>query len=128
MDAVDDGGKGDASAGMGLGIEKDLRVAHALTPCRLQIGVGEIVEVLLMQQYGHALVVEIQERLQVFEFVGVAQLLERRVGKGHPISLGQFDHHLRLERPFDMEVQLRFRQPLDEAARITHLLRLLPLV
>src|SRR5215210_4634133 len=95
------------SVGMGLRVEEDLGVAHALGGGPSEIGPGQVVEVPLVEQYLGALVVEVQEQLQVGEVVSLANLPHRAVPEPYPIASGDLEHHFRLQRAFDVNVQLR---------------------
>ena len=69
----------DAPGDVRLRVEEDLRVPHALRGGPGEIGVGEVLEVLLGAQDGHELVVQVQEGLEVLELVRLAQLVGVRV-------------------------------------------------
>src|SRR5215213_9323626 len=71
---------------MGLRVEEDLGVAHALGGGLSEVGPGQVVEVTLVEQYLGALVVEVQERLQVGEVVGLANLPHRAVPRWKRLS------------------------------------------
>ena len=71
-------------------------------------------EVALIAQHFGAGIVDIQERLQVGEAVRLAQHLDRRVAQRQPMLARQLEHHFRLERALDMQVQPSFGNCADE--------------
>ena len=62
MDAADHGFEGHAAVGVGLRIEEDLRVADALAGRPREIGPGQVVEVLFLDQNLASRVVDVEER------------------------------------------------------------------
>src|SRR3546814_18553555 len=95
---------------MALRIEEDLGMADVVLRDAAQVGQGEIVEILLGEQHRHALVVEVEKILQAGESIGRAQRLDVGVGQGNAVALSEGEHHLRLQRAFDVQVKLRLRQ------------------
>ena len=93
-----------APARVGLRVEEDLGVAHALRGGLLEVRPGQLVEVPLVEQYPCALVVEVQEGLKVREVVGLANLPYGGVPERYPVASGHLEHHLRLQRTFDVNV------------------------
>jgi hypothetical protein len=69
-------------------------------------------------------VVDIEKALQIAEGVGLAQGLHARVGQRHAVALRQREDQLRLQRAFDVDVQLGLghaaqqRRPLIASNRI----------
>ena len=100
---------------MGLRVEEHLGVDHALGGRPLEIGQGELVEVLLGDEHGAAGVVEVEEGLEVGEDVGLPHGFDVGVGQVDAVAVGQGEHHLRLERAFDVEVELGLGQLEHEA-------------
>ena len=99
-----------AALGVPLGVEHHLDVDDAVGCHPGQIRPGEVVEVLACEQYRHPRVVEVQELLEVVELVGGAGVLGRREGDHDAVAFGEFDHQFRLERTFDVHVELGFRE------------------
>ena len=76
--AVDHGRECDAARRVALRIEEHLDMPHIVGMRALEIGPGEIVEILLGDQHRHALIVDVEKILQVRELIGAAQRLDRR--------------------------------------------------
>ena len=104
----------DAPGGVGLGVEEDLGVDHAVGRRAIEIGARQIAEILFGDEHRRALVVDVQEVLQARKRIGGAQGRDIVEGNGQPVSPGQREHHLRLEAALDMHMQLGLRQPGDE--------------
>ena len=81
--------EGEAAARVGLRVEEDLGVSHALGGRLLQVGQGQLVEILLLQEHAHAFVVEVEKGLEVGEVVGPARLLDGGVGEGEAVAPGE---------------------------------------
>src|SRR5438445_12340222 len=79
MDARDHGLEGHAPIGVGLWIEEDLGVAHALGGGPHQVRPGQVVEILFLQEHSAARVIDVEERLQIAEHVRPSNVLERSV-------------------------------------------------
>ena len=120
-DALDDGGQRNTAARVRLRIEEDLRVADVLRACARQIGAGEVMEIAFRQERAGRLVIEVEEILQVLEIIRRPQRLDGGIGQINPISFGKREDHLRLQRALDMQVELGFRQAVDEFGdRVRH--------
>ena len=119
-DAVEHAFERNSAFGMALGIEKNFRVHHSVGMCAFQIGMSEIVEVLLAKQYVHALIVDVEKGLQVLEFVGGANFFHRIEGKIHAVSAGDSEHQIRFETAFDMHVQFGLGQGANEIVSWVH--------
>lgn len=104
-ESFDDGADRDATGGVRLRVEEDLRVADALGEGAGEIGVGEFLEVLLGAQDGHQRVVQVEEGLQIVEEVGGAQLFGVRVRQHHAVARGEDEGQLGFEGSFDVEVE-----------------------
>ena len=113
-------GHRDAASGMSLRIEEDLRVRHRVSRGAVEIGAGEVVKVFGRPQHSGALIVEVEEVLQIAEVVGRAHRLDAGEGDRKPVSPSQGEHHLRLETALDMDMQLGLRQAGDEGVRVHH--------
>ncbi len=85
-----------------------------------QIGDRQIIEVLFLPQHAHAAVIKVEEVLQLAEAIGGAHGIDVGVGQRHLIAPRERQHHLGLEAALDMDVQLRLREPRDEATEIVH--------
>src|SRR5438552_5683791 len=73
MDAADHGLEGNAPVGVGLRIEEYLGMADTLAGRAAQVGGGQLVKVLLLQQHLAARVIEVEERLKIAEDIGSSQ-------------------------------------------------------
>ncbi len=114
VEPLHEGGEGDPPLGVRLRIEEDLCAPHVLTVHAEQVRPHEVVEVLLGPEHVGSLVVDVQERLQVGELVGGPDVPHVREVEGHAVPLRQLEHHLRLERALDVEVQLGLGHGPDE--------------
>jgi hypothetical protein len=92
----------------------DLGVDDVLGTGLLEVGHGQVVEVLLLQQHAHALVVHGQEGGQVVEVVGGPHLLHRAVGELQAVAGGQLELELGLQRALEVEMQLGLGHCFDE--------------
>src|SRR3546814_3023673 len=72
-----------------------------------EVGHGQVVEVLLGPQHARALVVDVQEVLQVGEGVGGAHLLDRGERQRQPVAAGEGEHLPRLERSEEHTYELQ---------------------
>ena len=106
MDAGDHRLERDAAIRVRLGIEEDLGVAHALASGPNQIGPGQVIEVLFLEKYAAARVIDVEEGLQVAENISVAHVLDRGIGQRNSVSACQLEHQLRLECALDVEMEL----------------------
>ena len=70
VQAADDRLQRDAALGVGLGIEEDLSSPDVLGRRPLQVGAGQVVEVLLLAQHGAGRVIDVEEGVQVAEHKG----------------------------------------------------------
>ena len=92
---------------MSLWIEKYFGVHHALAVSLAQVGLCQCVEVIRVAKHIRAGVVNVEEGLQIRELVGTAQILNRRIGQRNAVLFRELKRHFRLERAFDMQMQLR---------------------
>ncbi|MNS31302.1 hypothetical protein D3C72_633540 [compost metagenome] len=95
---------------MGLRVEERFGVDHVLRLAALQVGPGQVVEVLLGAQHVGALVIQVEELLQVVEGIGTAQGLHIGPGQGDLVALGQGEQQLGLQRAFQVQVQFGLGQ------------------
>ncbi len=105
---------------VGLRVEEDLGVPHALRGGAGEVGVGEVLEVPLGAQDGHQLVVQVQEGLEVLEAVRLAQGVLVRVRERDTVAGGQREGQLGFEGAFDVEVQFSFGQGHQSIVRPFH--------
>ena len=117
VDAVHHRREVDAAVGVGLRIEEDLRVAHALVRRAPQVRRREVGEVLLGHEHGAARVVQVEERLEIVEHVRRAHRLDVRVRQRDAVARRELEHQLRLERALDVQVQLGLGQALQPFRR-----------
>jgi hypothetical protein len=115
--------EGDASSRVGLGVEEDLRVHDALTRSSLEVRRGEVEEVELGDQDGAALVVDVEERLEIVEDISASDALNVRVRQGDPIANGELEHQLGFQRAFDVDMELGLGQAKYERVNDSSLLR-----
>src|SRR5260370_23998127 len=92
MDAGDHRFERHAAIGVGLGIEEDLRVAHALGGGPREIRPGQVVEILLLEEHAAAGVIDVEERLQIAENVCATNLSDRSVREPDAIAPRQLAH------------------------------------
>ena len=109
-----------AARRVALRIEEELDIAHVLAGGLAEIGHRQVVEIDLAQQHRHALVIEVEEILQVGEGIGAPQRLDAVIGQPHIVAPGEREHQLRLQAAFDMNMQLRLRQAGDRCVNIGH--------
>ncbi len=100
--------RGEAAVGVGLGVEEDLGTPNSVGCGPLEVRQGEVPEILGRLQNPGPLVVDVEERLQVGEVVGGPKVVHVRESGLHPVAGRQFEEELRLERPFDVEMQFGF--------------------
>ena len=115
---ADDGLEADPAAGMGLGVEEHLHVHEALGCHPFEVGHGQVVEVRLGQEDGHAFVVLGQERREVVEVVGRAHRRSRGVGQLEPVACRELELQLGLQRALDMQMQLSLGDGPDEGVDV----------
>ena len=115
VDARDDGLERDPPVRVGLGIEEHLRVPDAVGGRARQIRRRQLEEVPFRAENAGSLVIDVEKGLQVAEPIRLPDFLDRGVAQNRPVSPRQREHHLRLERPLDVEMQLGLRDPPEEA-------------
>ena len=106
MDTVYNRIKRDTALGVSLRVEKNFGVNHVVLLTTQQIGPGEIEKILFLYQYIGALVVNVQKRLQVREFISFANFglgLERNANL---ITLRQLEQEIGFECSFNMKMEL----------------------
>jgi len=78
---LDHGGEGDAAGCVALRVKEHLDVADVVGVGAGEISGGEIVEILLRDQHGHALIIDVEKILQVAETIRLAHRFHRRIGQ-----------------------------------------------
>ena len=106
VEAVEDRRHRDAADRVGLRIEEQLGVDDPIGRGALEVRGGERAKVVAIAEHVAAGVVEIEERLEVAELVGGADLVDRGVRELRTVLLGEREHQLGLERALDMQVKL----------------------
>src|SRR2546428_13842578 len=91
---------------MGLGIEEDLGVAHALAAGPGQVGPGQVIEVLFLAQYAAARVIDVEEGLQVAKNVGPANLLDGGIRQVNVVASSKLEHQIGLDGALDVQMKL----------------------
>jgi len=99
---------------------KDLDVPDVVGLRALEIRPGHVKEVPVGREDAGAGVVDVQERLEIREFVGRFEACHGGVGQRDSVPLRQGEHELGLERPFDVQMRLCFRQVVDEGSVIVY--------
>ena len=105
---------------MGLRIEHDLGVDHAIGGRPSEVCSRKVVEVLACLQDLGTSVINIQKILQIREVVSRSHVLHRSIGNSDAIAFGEREHELRLKAAFDMQVKLGLGQSDDEAGEVIH--------
>jgi len=95
-------------------------MAHIVGMDAFEIRKGEIEEILLGDQHGHALIVNVEKVLQLPELIGAAQCLNRPEWQGDAVAPREREHQLGLEAALDVDVQLAFRQAADQLFLLWH--------
>ena len=110
----DDVAHQNAAVDVRLRVEEQLDVPDAVLMSALEVGVGQVGEVVRRPEDLHARVVEVEERLQVGELVGGGEC--RGVGERQldAVALSERERQFGLERAFHVHVQLRLGQRPDE--------------
>ena len=116
-DALDHRAHRNAARGVGLRIEEDFAVHHAVGASAIEVGLRQGMEVGFVAQHVRARVVEIEEGLQVLEVIGAAQGFDRIETERHAVLLRECERHLGLQRAFKVEMQFRLGQRRMKASR-----------
>ena len=83
-----------------------------------EVGDRQILEVCFRLQHARALVVDVQEVLQVGEGIGRADRLDAVEGQGDAVALRQLEHQLGFEAALDVQMQFGLGQAADEGRQI----------
>jgi GGDEF domain-containing protein len=97
---------GHAAGGVGLRVKKQFCAHHMVGSGLFKIGHGHVIKILLVQQNAGTGVIHIQKTLQVAESIGAAQGLNVGIRQAQSIAFGQRKDQFRLERTFNVNVQL----------------------
>ena len=81
---------------MRLGVEEDLGVTDVVFRCSPDVGGREVVEIAGLAKDTSPFVVDIQERLEIYEVVSPAQFNYRVVPQVYLVARSQLEHQLRL--------------------------------
>ena len=117
VQSLDDRAHGHAARRVGLWVEEDFGAHHTVGRRPLQIGPSQVVEIGFGAQHRSARVIDVQKTLQIAEGVSGAHRVHVGIWQAHAIALGQGEHQLRLQRAFDVQVQLRFGQGAQPVAQ-----------
>ncbi len=105
VDAIEHDLERNATVGVGLWVEEGLGVDDVLRLAALQVGPGQVIEVLLGAQYVGALVIQVEEFLQVVEGICCTQSLDIVPGQGNLVAFGEGEQQFGLQRSFQVQVQ-----------------------
>jgi hypothetical protein len=97
-----------------LGIEEDLCATYTIGVGPFEVRGHEVVEVLLGGQNRRALIVDVEEGLQAGEVVRGSDRFNRIEWDIDPVSLGKGEHHLGLECPLNVDMELSLGKLPDE--------------
>jgi len=97
-----------------LRVEEHLDVPHVVLRGPLKIAKCQVVEVLHVLQHVGAAIVDVEERLEIMEVVGLADGVHVVPRQRDAVTPCEREHQLGLERAFDMQVQLRLRNAANE--------------
>ena len=112
--AFDHGGHGHTACGVGLGVKKQFSPHHMVGGGFLKVGPGHVVKIWLVQQHAGAGIVQIQKALQIGEGIGRPHGGHVGIRQSHAIALGQRKNQLRLQRAFDVNMQLGLGHDLQQ--------------
>ena len=108
---------------MALGIEEDLGVTHPIVGSPVEVGGHEVIEVIRGAEDLATLVVDVEERLEVAEPVGGMDLVDVLERQRQPVSGGEAEHHVRLQRALYVDMQLRLGKTGDQIIHDRDLIR-----
>jgi hypothetical protein len=94
----------DIAIGVGLGVEEHFDVADPFLMNPTQVGSGELFEVGGVPEDRGPQVVEVQEALEVVEFVGAANVVDGLLWQGHPVALSKSEHEFGFKSAFEVKV------------------------
>jgi hypothetical protein len=114
-DATNHGVEGNSATRVCLRIEKHFRVDHVLAVGLQQVLPGQLEKIFFVPEHGHGAVIDREKRRQVVKVVGREQRFGRVVVEHDAVLFGQGQAQLRLQRAFQVDVQLGLGQVLDES-------------
>ena len=114
--AADNRLDGDAARGVGLRVEEAFGAHDTIRAGALEVGSGQVVEVVLVLEDIHGRVVDSQEGREVVELVRRLDLFDRGLADIDAVLAGQGQLQVRLEGAFQVQVQLGFGQSEGEVA------------
>ena len=120
VETVDHRRERNAAGRVPLRIEEHLDMPDIVGVRTFEIGPGKVVEILLRDQHGHALIVEVEKILQVSEPIGLTQSVHRRILQPDAVAARQREHQLRLQASLDMNVQFALGEPFDQGVQVGH--------
>ena len=109
-----------AALGEALRADEDLGTHHRIGMCAAEIGAGDLVEIALLLQDATALVIEIEERLQITEAVCGTQCLRAVPARSQSVADGDRQQMFGLDAAFQVHMQFGLRQAVDEGVQDRH--------
>src|SRR5438128_2404905 len=106
MNSLHDNANRHATLGMRLRIEEHLGMPDVLLLRPPQIRPREIVEVTIPKKHSAALVINVEEGLQIRKLIRLLYFLRRFIWKVDAIPRSKLKHQFRLECALKMQVQL----------------------
>lgn len=110
LDAAQHYLEGNATVSVGLRVEERFDMDDVLRLAALQVGPGQVVEILLGAQHVGTGVIQVEKLLQVIEGIGRTQGLDIGPGQGDLVAFGQGEQQLGLQRAFQVQVQFGLGQ------------------
>ena len=101
---------------MGLRVEETLGAHDTVGACALEVGGGQVVEVVLVLEDVHGRIVDGQEGREVVELVGRLDLLDRGLADVDAVLAGEGQLEVGLKGAFQVKVQLGLGQSKGEVA------------
>jgi len=108
MYACDDGFKCDSPVRMGLGTKKYFAMTDVLGMRCLKVGPGHIVEVVFTYKYSDALIVDIEEGLEIAKFIGFMDFFQVAEWEPRSIARRELEHEFGLQRTLNVNIQFCF--------------------
>ncbi len=93
------------------------KISACITACAwgfFKIGEGEVVKIALRPQGVHPLVIDVEKILKIPKIIGSLDLIDRLERQLESVLDGLVPEHPRLQRAFDMKMQLDFRKTVYE--------------
>jgi len=105
---------------MGLRIEENFDMPDIVGRDPFKIRPCEIVEVLLVPQDRHALIIDVKKLLKVRERIGRSGLVQRLERDGYPVSPSNRHHELGFKAAFNVKMKLGLWQFCDQCSAVSH--------